>query len=305
MTQNPDVEGLNFVFMTGGERLDAQALVLAASLRRHHPEATILGYRPPEDPAPGRPLAALFEAIDAEFRPLPPLEQDWAAAYPHGNKIRALAAPREGTISIFLDTDMAMTAPLQESDLPATGEVSVVPEGILSWGKDMTRWERVYRHFDLEVPEERVRLMRGARRLSPPYFNAGFVGIREEEHYDQGRGFGTLWLETAQEIDHRVRVGGKRPWLDQISLPVTMRRFGVSSRIVEEWCNFSISNGRKLPDPFSPRILHYHRAQFLRDWSGAEALIENTLNDIPETVRIEAEAILTQSGYLGPQENEI
>ena len=289
---------LAFLFVVEGPRLEAQSLLLAASIRRHHPRSMILGYRPMgAEPAPAA-VQAMFRAVGGLILPLPSAQGQWRGAYPHGNKIVALAQPRDAAISIFLDTDMVMTAPLDADDLPGHGEVSVVPEGIQSWGKEEGRWERVYAHFGLPMPEERIRLLRGARRHSPPYFNAGFVAQRETDRVE-GQTFGQLWLDTARRIDHEVGVANKRPWLDQIALPVTLRRFGLAYRLIDEAANFSISNGRTLPDPFAPKILHYHRARFLRDWAGSADVIAHALDRLPPSDRPEAEALLTAAGFLG------
>ncbi|MCZ8150814.1 MAG: hypothetical protein O9292_00235 [Rhodobacteraceae bacterium] len=289
---------LAFLFVVEGPRLEAQSLLLASSIRRHHPRSMILGYRPiGAEPAPAA-VQSMFRAVGGLLLPLPPAQGLWRGAYPHGNKIIALAQPRDAAISIFLDTDMVMTAPLDAADLPGHGEVSVVPEGIQSWGKEEDRWERVYAHFGLAMPEERIRLLRGARRSSPPYFNAGFVAQRETDRVD-GQTFGQLWLDTARKIDHEVGVANKRPWLDQIALPVTLRRFGLTYRLIDEAANFSISNGRSLPDPFAPKILHYHRARFLRDWAGSAEVIAHALDRLPPSDRTEAEALLTAAGFLG------
>lgn len=289
---------LAFLFVVEGPRLEAQSLLLASSIRRHHPRSMILGYRPiGAEPAPAA-VQSMFRAVGGLLLPLPPAQGLWRGAYPHGNKIIALAQPRDAAISIFLDTDMVMTAPLDAADLPGHGEVSVVPEGIQSWGKEEDRWERVYAHFGLSMPEERIRLLRGARRSSPPYFNAGFVAQRETDRVE-GQTFGQLWLDTARKIDHEVGVANKRPWLDQIALPVTLRRFGLTYRLIDEAANFSISNGRSLPDPFAPKILHYHRARFLRDWAGSTEVIAHALDRLPPSDRTEAEALLTAAGFLG------
>lgn len=289
---------LAFLFVVEGTRLEAQSLLLAASIRRHHPRSMILGYRPIGAEPPPAAVQAMFRAVGGLLLPLPSAQGLWRGTYPHGNKIIALAQPRDAAISVFLDTDMVMTAPLDAADLPGHGEISVVPEGIQSWGKEEGRWERVYAHFGLPMPEERIRLLRGARRRSPPYFNAGFVAQRETDRVD-GQTFGQLWLDTARKIDHEVGVASKRPWLDQIALPVTLRRFGLAYRLIDEAANYSISNGRALPDPFSPKILHYHRARFLRDWAGSAEVIAHALALLPLSDRPEAEALLTAAGFLG------
>jgi hypothetical protein len=286
---------LSFVFVIEGPRLQTQSLLLADSLRRHHPLAQIISYCPAGcDFAPE--VAAVLQACDVSCRPLQVPQQVWAAPYPHGNKILALAQPRETRFSMFLDTDMAAIAPINPDDLPGAMQVSVVPEGIASWGKDLARWEVAHRFFDLPMPAERIRLLRGRKLEFLPYFNAGMVAIREEDRV-QGSSFGALWQATASAFDFGAKVGGKRPWLDQITLPLTMRRFGFAHKIVDERNNCSISNDRRL-DGLAPAILHYHRAGFLRNWPTAGDLIGAVLARAPQH-RAALTQMLTQGGYLG------
>jgi hypothetical protein len=286
---------LSFVFVIEGARLEVQSLLLADSLRRHHPLAEIVAYCPSGTDLPPE-IADVLQACAVSLRPLELPKGLWRGAYPHGNKILALAQPRDSRWSMFLDTDMAVVAPINPEDLPGPMQISVVPEGIASWGKDLTRWEAAYQFFDLPMPEERIRLLRGRRRAFPPYFNAGMVALREEDRAG-GLGFGALWRNTASAFDHGAKVGGKRPWLDQISLPLTMRRFGFAAKIVDERNNCSISNGRKL-EGLAPAILHYHRAEFLRNWPGHEDLIAQMFERAPQHRAILTER-LTQGSYLG------
>lgn len=292
---------LTFYFVVEGLRLQSQAVLLAASLARHHPETRRIAYLPEgsQDDLP-EAFRAIMAGFGVELCRLSPPDDAFKGSYPHGNKILAAAEPRETCWSVFLDTDMVMVRPLLEEDLPGPMQVSVVPEGILGWGVKPERWERVYGHFGLPVPEERVRMLRGARRYSPPYFNAGLVAFREGDLVD-GKRFGQLWRDTAQEIDWQVSVGAKRPWLDQVSLPVAMARSGFVHRIVDERNNTSISNGRKL-DGLDPSILHYHRAAFLRAWPEGDALVAAALDAIDTAHRAFATDLLTAGGFIGPEE---
>ena len=291
---------LSFVFVIEGPRLQTQSLLLADSLRRHHPLAEIIAYCPAGGDFPPE-IAAVLQACAVSCRPLAVPQGLWAAPYPHGNKILALAQPRETRFSMFLDTDMAAIAPIDPDDLPGAMQVSVVPEGIASWGKDLARWEVAHRFFDLPMPSERIHLLRGRKRAFLPYFNAGMVAIREEDRV-QGLGFGALWRNTASAFDFGAKVGGKRPWLDQITLPLTMRRFGFAHKIVDERNNCSISNDRRL-DGLNPAILHYHRSGFLRNWPDYGDLISAMLDRLPQH-RAALSNWLTQGGYLGDPQPE-
>lgn len=289
--------GLSFLYVVDGPRLQAQGIVLAASLRRQHPEAAQIAYLPAATAADlPEAVRATLEASGVTFGILP-AKPRWKQPYPHGNKILALSMPRDSEWSVFLDTDMVAVRPLEAADLPGPMQVSVVPEGILGWGKDFARWEAAYGHFGLEVPAERIRMLRGKRRMSPPYFNGGFVAIHEADRVE-GLNFGGLWLATAREFDWKVPVGGKRPWLDQASLPIAMARFGFAHKIVDESNNTSISNGRALGG-LEPRIIHYHRAGFLRRWPGSDALAAQALDSAPAAHRDTIAGLLTDSGFLG------
>lgn len=287
---------VTFYYIAEGERLQAQALLLAASLQRTQGGAAQIAYLPEGSDVP-EGFRDAMQVFGAECRPLPCPEGTWRGPYRHGNKILAAAQVRETQWSVFLDTDMLAIKPLDASDLPEPMQVGVVPEGILGWGAEPDRWTRVYGHFGLPVPEERIRLLRGARRMSPPYFNGGFVAVREGDRQG-GRSFGEWWLDTARAIDWNVAVGGKRPWLDQASLPVAMARGGFAHRVLDERNNTSISNGRRL-DGLDPAILHYHRAGFLRVWPGADALIAATVEAAPGTLRDRVAAMLTVGGFVG------
>ncbi len=289
---------LSFVFVIEGARLQTQSLILADSLRRHHPNADIIAYLPGDGELD--PLVRGFLALcDVQLRPVKGQEKQWKQPYPHGNKILSLAEPRDTRWSMFLDTDMAALAPIDPGDLPGPMQVSVVPEGIASWGKDLAKWQTAYDYFDLPMPTERIRLLRGRRLEFPPYFNAGMVAICEADRIE-GRNFGGMWRATAREFDWRAKVSNKRPWLDQITLPLAMKRFGFTAKIVDERNNCSISNDRKF-DGLAPALLHYHRAGFLRKWPGHEALFEAVLQRVAPETRAEIEHRLTQGGYLGEE----
>ncbi len=252
-------------FIIDGFGLEAQAALLITSLIHHNQDRfRYIGYvaerhRPRLNPE----LAALMRRCGIELRDLPEPAQSWRKAYPHGNKILAAADHRDCSHSLFLDTDMLCTAPIDLTGLLADRAIGVVPEGTRSY-KDLTRWERIYGHFGLDMPHDRVRLMRRWKSEFLPYFNAGMICFPEAE-IAGGKRFAELWHDTALIIDHEVPVAQKRPWLDQISLPVTLKRFGMEYILADERLNFSISD-RNPAIADDPMILHYHRWGYLANW---------------------------------------
>lgn len=254
---------LAILFVADGARLEAQSWLLAGSLAQvHGPEVRRYAYAAPAwVPQVSATTRAIYEATGVELRALaePP---NWKKDYPHGNKIVAACDDRGAAVSVFLDTDMVCARPLTEfADLPAE-TVAAAPEGRATWGDENERWERAYAHFNLPFPTERIRLLRGNRQEFVPYYNAGLVAFAEARHAD-GRRFAEHWLDTALDFDRNCKIAQKRPWLDQIALPLTLARFGYKTQVLGESYNYSLSNRGEYADTPDAHVLHYHRNQFL------------------------------------------
>lgn len=275
-------------FVVEGRHLEAQAVVLAASLRRHNgARDRLIAYRPAGAPELLPVTRAALDALDVDTRSFDVPDNMWKKPFPHGNKLLASIQPREEDGHVFLDTDMICARPLDFADVLAPGTVSVVPEGVPSWGKDNDRWERAYAHFDLPLPQERVRLTRRRRIEFYPYFNAGMIAFGS----DTGRPtFPELWLVTARDIDWHCRVAKKRPWLDQIALPITFARFDVPYRVLPDTWNFSISDRAFEPDA-TPTLIHYHSFRYTHAWPQArremEGLAHTLGNDLARRLYME------------------
>jgi hypothetical protein len=151
--------------------------------------------------------------------------------------------------------------------------ISAAIEGCYNSGKHEGYWETAYGIFDLPVPDERVKLARAG--AGSPYFNAGAVAFPI--------GFGKCWLEAAQELDRNVHgLWDRRPWLDQIALPVAMHRAGLHHKHLDNRFNFSTTHRplketmpknlkaklRKEIDRLNgaaPFLIHYHAPGSMRD----------------------------------------
>ena len=253
-------------FIVDGRSLEAQATLLAATLTHHnarrHQLTAYVADRHRDAILPS--TCALFDRCAVTLRALPAPPRDWRVPYAHGNKILAASDRRPGDWGLFLDTDMICTAPLDLATLQIPGHVALVPEGVPTWGREGDRWARAYAHFGLPLPEDRVRLTRRKRISFLPYFNAGFVLMPDGDVSD-GRSFGQLWLETALDFDWNAPIGGKRPWLDQITLPLTLKRFGLGYHVAPVELNYSVSDRTYEPEA-RPQIMHYHRWAYLNAW---------------------------------------
>ena len=259
---------ISIFFIIDGTRMEAQVALLASTLFHHNADSfAFIGYVSDKHRSALNPsFLQLMTCCRVEVRRLPGPSDVWARPFPHGNKILAATDWRDSSHSLFLDSDIICTSPLDLADLIRDRSIAVAPEGKPTWGKDISAWQSVYDHFDLPLPEDRVTLRRGRRRQFLPYFNAGVILFPEGPIVDE-RGFGKLWLETALAIDHRVAVHNKRPWLDQISLPVTLKRFGLGYTLAHDCLNYSISDRGQISND-TATLIHYHSFRDLAVWDG-------------------------------------
>ena len=269
-----------FIMVADGPRFEVPAMILAGSIRQIHGRSVrIYAYCPePKMAEFGTLFHEVMARYDVTIAPIPDGRDLWQTPYPHGNKLLACAAPRPEAHTVYLDTDMVMlsdVADLWQGDIAHTGHVSVVPEGVPTWGRHDKDWQPVYDLFDMPLPTTRIRMCRGKRRSTLPYFNAGMVSW-----LDEGTRFGQTWLETAIEIDRCDAIDDKRPWLDQIALPVAIARTGLDMHVAEQRFNFSLYR-RALPVQVPMAIAHYHIPGVFRTEQTCKDMLETILTDLP------------------------
>ena len=227
---------LNVLAVVQSGRLLAEAVLLAASLRRACPDSVRLwlaepqpGPLWPEDPRVTDPAArALLAELGATLVPFE--SRHFGAAYPYGNKIEALAALPPDAPFLFLDTDTLVLGDLAEvpfdfdrptASLRREGTWPVIrlygPGYAAIWGSLYARFGLDFdASLDLRWPADYWR-----RYL---YFNAGFF------FYRCPRVFGARFLETALSIRDdpppELTCQPLTPWLDQIALPLVIHGLG-------------------------------------------------------------------------------
>src|SRR5262249_25102999 len=131
-----------------------------------------------------------------------------------------------------------------------TAQLCVVPADINTFAADESTWKRIYSSQRLELPTERIRASVSGEMMLP-YFNAGFIAI------DAGVDLASAWLRVCRAIDADTSITNKRPWLDQIALPVAARWLGITTRLLD--CRFNFPAHLLEIDPARPpRFAHYH-----------------------------------------------
>jgi len=203
-------------FVVHGGALEVKSALLACTLRQKlHPSHRIVAaiVEPREFWGDiSAETRALFDTLEIELRPI---ENKIDRGYPHGNKITAL----EGISgpALFLDSDMMVLRPfINHHSLMATDAALKVAD-IDTFVRGGGSWGQVYRAFNLPLPPKRF-VATSTREVMREYFNAGFIWVRDGDTFSQA------WIDTALRIDADDTIVNKRPWLDQIALPITFKR---------------------------------------------------------------------------------
>jgi hypothetical protein len=239
---------------------------LLASIREYFPpDVRAIGYCPEhklDQIDPG--VIAAHELMGAEIRTFR-MNGRWDPAYPHGNKILAVLEPRDSEYTAFVDSDVLFLRKNRPEALIRPGMVSCSVAASMQWGEQEV-WDQIYGVFDMPVPKERVRLMRQSRGKVVPYFSSGLVVFPEGPV--NGRRFADVWYETATEIDRGTDLPAKRPYLDQMSLPLAIRRAGLDWNILPEEQHYILGGklrGEPLPTDRDIFTIHYRNMKILKE----------------------------------------
>lgn len=273
-----------FIFVVDGALLEQQSIILAISLYRAHGHLqNVRNYAYVSQRS--RTLSDLHEFVygvcNIKVRDLPTADGMWFKPYPHGNKILACSESRSESWTTFLDTDVIVCKDISGLRFQHDAEFLAVPEGLPTWGEG-NKWSRAYAHIGQDVPKERVTLVRGRELLYPPYFNAGFFSFSEATIGNDGQKFGTEWLKLASDFDRTCPVSNKRPWLDQITLPLTLYKHGIKWKALPDFYNYSLAKREKIRRrEKSVKVMHYHSFKYLEGRSYLEDQLEWLLDIAP------------------------
>lgn len=260
---------LTVFFIVEPPDYEVMACFLAASLREQFgDQVALVGYCPDiklDQVSPN--VKEVLRRMGCEVRPFV-VEGRFSPAYPHGNKILATLEPRDTEFSAFFDSDILCLRPNRVENIIMADSVSLTPAASMNWGKS-DDWKLIYSACDMEIPEERIKLMRqSGERQRIPYFSSGLFSFPEQHRSPDGRSFPQVWMDVAQTIDAHPDVPGKRPYLDQISLPLAIRRSGLKWNILPEEQHFILGGklrGDALPEGQEIFTVHYRQLKVLKE----------------------------------------
>ncbi|MCB5410160.1 hypothetical protein [Pseudogemmobacter faecipullorum] len=260
---------LSVYFIVEPPSYELMACYLAASLRQQFgPELVLIGYCPAEKLGGISPdVREVLSRLNCELRGFA-TEGRFDPPYPHGNKLLASLEKRETEFSCFIDSDVLCIRPNQIGNITRPGHVSLSKAASMNWAPQSI-WQDIYRICRMEMPEERFRPMK-QRKGAPglPYFSSGLFSFPEHHRTSEGLSFPEVWMQVAREIDAAPEVPKKRPYLDQLSLPLAIRRAGLDWNILPDAQHFILGGrlrGEPLPEGEEIFTVHYRQWELLKE----------------------------------------
>lgn len=262
---------MTFVCQAG--ELELKSLLLAASLRKFlGDDIELIAAIPSPQSVWGRPKASTYDLLSKMGVKTVAIENPINCEYPIGNKIAALGVKTTSEATIFIDSDILCTRPFDPEEafsLP----FSAKPADNATYGKDRQVWERIYALINVPPPSRSV-LTTHTQELIAPYFNAGVVCVKD------GIEFSKVWAETCKNIDNCAEINNKRPWLDQIGLPLAAAKLQYDFECLDEQYNYPVHLKPLDPDNF-PCLCHYHEPSILAREPSLVALVKIILHEYP------------------------
>lgn len=267
MTQAPR---LTFFFIVEPPKYQLMACFLAASIRENFGDTVrMVGYCPKAREAElSDEVLVVLDRLRCDMRFFE-TEGRFDPPYPHGNKMLATLERRDTEYSCFLDSDILFLRPNTIDNLICPGHVSLTPAASMGWsGQDI--WPKLYDICGMELPEDRIRLMnqRGGKDRMP-YFSSGLYVFPEQYRTADGKSFAEVWMDVASQLDANPEVPAKRPYLDQMSLPMAIRKAGLNWNILPREQHYilgGMKRGEPLPTDREVFAVHYRNWDIVKEY---------------------------------------
>lgn len=261
---------LTVYFIVEPPEYQMMACYLAASLRESFGNTVALvGYCPAHKISTvAEDVKAALAKMGCDLRPMQ-TEGRFSPAYPHGNKILATLEPRDTAFSCFMDSDILCLRPNAVENIVKQGCVSLTPAASMGWAKQSV-WPSIYEAAGLPMPTERIRLMKqkkgGGGRV--PYFSSGLFSFPEAHRNAEGKSFPEVWMQVAQTLDAAPDLPAKRPYLDQMSLPLAIQKAGLAWNLLPDAQHFILggkARGEPLPTDREIFTIHYRQWPIIKE----------------------------------------
>lgn len=260
---------LTVFFIVEPPDYEIMACYLAASLREQFGQTVALvGYCPDHKmDTVSNDVRVVLDQLNCDLRGFA-VAGRFDPPYPHGNKLLATLEPRDTAFSCFMDSDVLCIRPNLVENITRPGHVSLSKAASMNWAPQ-TIWDDIYATCGMDLPVERFHLMRqkrGPKRV--PYFSSGLFSFPEKHRTPDGRSFPQVWMDVAQMLDANPDLPKKRPYLDQMSMPLAIKAAGLDWNILPEEQHYilgGLSRGEPLPQDLDIYTVHYRQWRVLKE----------------------------------------
>lgn len=244
-----DASRLAFVFVCHGGELEIKALLLAASLREAFGDAPELVAAVPQPAqvwgAPSAPALRMLQRLGVGVQEV---KNPIGPEYPIGNKLACFCVAARAASVAVLDSDILCLRDFAFDPAAATG-FAAKPADKRTFPGGAEVWQPLYAAAGVDLPDAQV-VTTFSGEAGPPYFNSGVVFTSAPAC------LGTAWVECARVLNPLLEALGQRHWLDQVALPIAVRRCGMDFTVLDEDWNYP-AHLRRL-DSARPYFCHYH-----------------------------------------------
>lgn len=255
-------------FVVHDGKLECQALILVASIIYFNEDKFDLVGCIPENLSLNQTTRQKLIDMGVRFanitNPIPD--------YMIGNKLGCLSA-FEGLNRVFLDTDILC---VKEINWPLLkqGQIALKPADRKTYSWSYNDWERAYLKFaNHKINDDSLVVSTCFHELMYPYYNAGVIQIKGKSV------FGKIWSKMAEAIDCDDSFLKKRPWLDQLSLPLAIKEMNLSTFSLTEIYNFPAHI--KHFDSDYVQLVHYHRPSIIKNNTKLRATVSRIVSKFP------------------------
>ena len=247
----PTPRSCAFVFVCQRGRLEAESVLLAASLRRHlRCEYELIAMQPGPTEWMEPPSPATIEALGALGVRVVPVRNEIVAArqssqvqYLLTNKIFALRVPTAAEKLVLLDSDQLCRQPLSPASC-LSAPLGARRADFVSSREVGPAWESIFRAAAVPCPGLRIQIRNGGGEqrehvYAPPSFNSSFVSIDSALAAD----FSRVWEDCFRRIDASGEMRHIRYYQEQASLTVAAVRSGLPYEMLDlDWLNPALSH---------------------------------------------------------------
>ena len=210
-----------FVFICQQGELEQKAMLLAASLKENLRCDYELVAAIPTPKSLWGEISPLTKKLMKQFEiRTENITNEIDVNYPIGNKVSCFKIQTDADKIVFLDSDILCMKPFSPDEY-FTAQFCATPIN-KPW---FNEWKHVYELFNIPYPTERFRTKFTNDEILPCY-NAGLIVV------DNGLNFSEEWIKCCKKIDSAEHITDKRPWLDQIALPIAVKKMNLTYKVL-------------------------------------------------------------------------